>query len=161
MKMRTAEKVHYDSGPNMTPLVDVVMVILIFLMLTGSFAVGEHFLQSNMPVTAKGSGQVNDKSVPDEPLDIRVDSYTRPGPDGVSVDMWSAQAGGFMIQNHPEQLVSQLTKMREALNNNNQPTDKIQVIINPARQTKYRHLIDVYEAALQAGFKKVSFSHAH
>ena len=100
MKMRSAQKVHYDAGPNMTPLVDVVMVILIFLMLTGSFAVGEHFLQSNMPVTKKGAGQVTDKSVPDEPLEIRVDSFTRPGPDGVSVDMWAAQAGGFTILNN-------------------------------------------------------------
>jgi biopolymer transport protein ExbD len=161
MKMRAAQKVHYDAGPNMTPLVDVVMVILIFLMLTGSFAVGEHFLQSNMPVTKKGAGQVNDKSVPDEPLEIRVDSFTRPGPDGVSVDMWAAQAGGFMIQNNTDQLVGQLTKMREALNKNNQSTDKIQVIINPGRQTKYRHLIDVYQAALRADFTKVSFSTAH
>src|SRR6267143_30177 len=111
MKMRAAQKVHYDAGPNMTPLVDVVMVILIFLMLTGSFAAGEHFLQSNMPLTKTGVGQ--------------------------------------------------LTKMREALNKNNQPTDKIQVIINPGRQTKYRHLIDVYQAALRADFSKVSFSTAH
>ena len=33
MKIQGAKKVHYDAGPNMTPLVDVVMVILIFLML--------------------------------------------------------------------------------------------------------------------------------
>jgi len=112
-------------------------------------------------VTKKGAGQVNDKSVPDEPLEIRVDSFTRPGPDGVSVDMWAAQAGGFMIQNNTDQLVGQLTRMREALNKNNQPTDKIQVIINPGRQTKYRHLIDVYQAALRADFTKVSFSTAH
>ena len=37
MRIQGARKVHYDSGPNMTPLVDVVMVILIFLMLAGSF----------------------------------------------------------------------------------------------------------------------------
>jgi biopolymer transport protein ExbD len=37
MKLKGAKAVHYDSGPNMTPLVDVVMVILIFLMLAGSF----------------------------------------------------------------------------------------------------------------------------
>ena len=54
MKMRAAQKVHYDAGPNMTPLVDVVMVILIFLMLTGSFAVGVHFLQSKNPPTGLG-----------------------------------------------------------------------------------------------------------
>ena len=28
MRVQSANKVHYDSGPNMTPLVDIVMVIL-------------------------------------------------------------------------------------------------------------------------------------
>jgi biopolymer transport protein ExbD len=32
MKLNSSKKGHYESGPNMTPLVDVVMVILIFLM---------------------------------------------------------------------------------------------------------------------------------
>ena len=31
MKVSGAKQVHYDSGPNMTPLVDVVMVILMIL----------------------------------------------------------------------------------------------------------------------------------
>ena len=44
----------YDSGPNMTPLVDVVMVILIFLMLAGSFATGGWYLQSSMPIKESG-----------------------------------------------------------------------------------------------------------
>src|SRR5256885_841795 len=56
MKLKTSKKVHYDSGPNMTPLVDVVMVILIFLMLAGSFAGAEHYLVSNVPFTDKGAG---------------------------------------------------------------------------------------------------------
>ena len=41
MKMKGAKQVHYESGPNMIPLVDVVMVILIFLMLAGTFG-GDH-----------------------------------------------------------------------------------------------------------------------
>ena len=49
MKMKSAQKIHYDAGPNMTPLVDIVMVILIFLMLTGTFTAGMHYLQSNIP----------------------------------------------------------------------------------------------------------------
>ena len=56
MKIKGAKKVHYDSGPNMTPLVDVVMVILIFLMLAGSFAGAEHYLVSNVPFSKQGAG---------------------------------------------------------------------------------------------------------
>jgi biopolymer transport protein ExbD len=40
-------------------------------------------------------------------------------------------------------------------------TDKIQVIIAPGRQVKYKFLIDVYQATLEAKFTKVSFQEAH
>ena len=80
MKLGTSKKIHYDSGPNMTPMVDIVMVILIFLMLAGSFVGAEHYLVSNMPFSAAGAGDVKAPPgfIPDEPLDIRVDS---PAPD--------------------------------------------------------------------------------
>jgi len=61
----------------MTPLVDVVMVILIFLMLTGSFGVGGPFLPSSMPIKSTGKGKIDpDKipKVPDPQLDIFVTS---------------------------------------------------------------------------------------
>src|SRR5687767_15438765 len=81
MKIQGAKKVHYDSGPNMTPLVDVVMVILIFLMLAGSFVTAEHFLVSNLPVVQSGAGgeQLPPGFIPDEPIDIRVDNNPATG----------------------------------------------------------------------------------
>src|SRR2546421_8499411 len=81
MKLTVAKKVHYDAGPNMTPLVDIVMVILIFLMLCGSFVGSEHFLVSNLPISQGGVGNVPPPPgyIPDEPIEIRVDSV---GPRG-------------------------------------------------------------------------------
>ena len=78
---KSAQKVHYDSGPNMTPLVDIVMVILIFLMLTGSFAVAEHWLQSNMPLVKKGpdNAEVPKDYVPDTPIRSTWTAPARPG----------------------------------------------------------------------------------
>ena len=154
MKMKVAQKVHYDAGPNMTPLVDVVMVILIFLMLTGSFAVGEHFLQSNLPLSQKGIGEAPKESVPqDEPLEIRVDS--------TGEDQWAAQAGGFLVRNNMSQLEDQLKRMHKAFRDSGRTTDKIQVQINPGRGTKYKHLVEIYQAALGAEFSKIGFTTAH
>src|SRR5881392_3821299 len=78
MKIGGAKKIHYDSGPNMTPMVDIVMVILIFLMLAGSFVGSEHFLVSNLPISQAGAGAetLPPGFIPDEPVDIRVDSPT-------------------------------------------------------------------------------------
>ena len=153
MKLKAGSKVHYDAGPNMTPLVDIVMVILIFLMLTGTFAVGEHFLTSNLPLSRKGGGAEASPNVPlDEPLEIRVDSR--------SAEEWIAQVGMRQAGNGAL-LKAILTQTREALNANKTPTDKIQVVINPGRNTKYKHLVEVYEAALDAKYTKVAFSTAH
>jgi biopolymer transport protein ExbD len=163
MKMRSAEKVHYDSGPNMTPLVDVVMVILIFLMLTGTFAAGEHFLVSTSSLKGKSANTAQkDQKLPDETnLEIRVDSFARPGPDGAPQDIWSASAGRVRVENNRDQLTLQLNKMREEFASAATPVDKIQVVINPGRQTKYKHLIEVYQAAMEAKFTKIGFSTAH
>ena len=76
MKMKGAKQVHYDSGPNMTPLVDVVMVILIFLMLAGSFGGDSNFMVSKQAIKKSG-GQgrpLKPGEVPDTPIEVRVDN---------------------------------------------------------------------------------------
>ncbi len=153
MKMNASKKVHYDSGPNMTPLVDVVMVILIFLMLAGSFGGAEHYMVSNIPFKEKGvGGQAAPKGmIPDEPLDIRVDS---------TADRWVAQVGRLRASDVPT-LTSQLRKMRQDLNSTGKKTDNIQVVISPGKNVKYDYLIGVYQAALEAEFTKISFATAH
>src|SRR4028118_642974 len=74
MKLRAAKAVHYESGPNMTPLVDVVMVILIFLMLAGSFGSDAHYLTSNIPIKQSGGAQVEPKpgEEPDEIFELQI-----------------------------------------------------------------------------------------
>lgn len=154
MRIKGAKQVHYESGPNMTPLVDVVMVILIFLMLVGQFGGLEHYLMSNLPYSEQGLGGAKPPSgaVPDEPLDIRVDSPTP--------DQWVAQVGKIRTSDI-DQLTLQLRQMREALNGAGTPTDKIQVVISPGRQVKYDFLIGVYQAAMDAEFEKIAFAKSH
>ena len=154
MKIKGAKTVHYDSGPNMTPLVDVVMVILIFLMLAGSFVGAEHFLVSNLPLSQGGAGSAELPAgfIPDEPLDIRVDMPTP--------DRFLATAGQIRTDN-PQVLTEQLRRMREQLNAAGQETDKIQVKISPGKNVKYKYLINVYEAAMRAEFTKIAFATSH
>src|SRR5206468_1001446 len=130
MKIQGAKKIHYDSGPNMTPLVDVVMVILIFLMLAGSFVGAEHFLVSNLPLSQTGAGNVQTPPgfIPDEPIDIRVDS---PMP-----DKFVATAGRIRTED-VKVLTQQLKTMRTALNQAGKDDDHIQVKIGPGKNVKY------------------------
>lgn len=153
MRLREAKGAHFESGPNMTPLVDVVMVILIFLMLTGSFGNSEHYLVSTTPITQKGAGGKPPPPgfVPDEPVEIRVDS--------VANDRYTARADGVSGSDY-ESLARQLTALRERMNQANKATEKIQVVLVPTRTTRYSHLLDVYQAAMTAGFTKIGFAQA-
>jgi len=153
MKIVGAKKIHYDSGPNMTPLVDIVMVILIFLMLAGSFVGAEHYLVSNaISPNGAGGAQLPPGFIPDEPIDIRVDS---PTPDAFVATAGRIKTGDMKA------LTAQLKSMRLALNQAGKDDDHIQVKIGPGKTVKYRFLVEVYEAALNAGYKKVAFATSH
>jgi biopolymer transport protein ExbD len=154
MKLRGAKQVHYDSGPNMTPLVDVVMVILIFLMMTGSFSQGGWFLQSSVPIKSKGGAQaeVAPGFVPDEPLEVRIDN---------SADGFRVLAGDIRSAGDKEQLRLALEQKLKQYQAAGTAREKIQVVLMPGRNVKYENIVAVYEAALRAGFTKVGFATSH
>ena len=154
MKIKGAKQVHYDSGPNMTPLVDVVMVILIFLMMAGSFTKGGWFLQSTVPIKAKGGAQaaVPPGHIPDEPLEVRIDN---------AADGFRVLAGDIRSSGDREQLRAALAQKLAAFQAAGTTKDKIQVVLMPGRNVRYENIIAVYEAALRAGFTKVGFATSH
>jgi biopolymer transport protein ExbD len=155
MKVQGAKKVHYDSGPNMTPLVDVVMVILIFLMLAGSFGGIEHYLASTLPIKPSGGGKsdTTKSAFDDIQLDVRVDAPS-------NSNTWTARFGD-VTTNSPEQLKNALISKFKQYESQGTGKDKLQVIINPNTHVKWKSLILVYQAAMEAGYNKIAFSTAH
>ncbi len=157
MKIKGAKKVHYDSGPNMTPLVDVVMVILIFLMLAGSFGANSHYLTSNLPIKQDGGGQTELKpgQVPDEIFEIQIMPNSTYG--------FRVQANDIKSQGRaPDRdwLVEQFTNRKAAFDSQGTSVDQMQVVLSPHANARYEHIALVYEAALKAQFKKVAFKTA-
>jgi biopolymer transport protein ExbD len=153
MKIQGAKKIHYDSGPNMTPLVDVVMVILIFLMLAGSFGGATTFLLSKQGIKAKGGAHRPLKlgEVPDTPIDIYVDNLR-------DVDGFVANVTGMEPMTKAEEIRAVLESKREQFLRTGTPADQLQVVLHPRINTKYRYLIAVYQAAVQAKFEKIAFA---
>lgn len=152
MKLRGHKPTRFESGPNMTPLVDIVMVILIFLMLVGTFASNEWYLEQKASLfnTASSTTTPPPKDfVPDEPIIVRV-SYR-------SEDQYVAQADKLTTSD-PKELEEGLRQMREQLERIGKPTDKQTVVIQPQAKVRHRQYMQVYEAALAAGFTKVSFA---
>lgn len=157
MKMTRNKGMRFESGPNMTPLVDVVMVVLIFLMLAGKFGGNEHYLVSNLPISQSGAGGASvpasgiNKTVA---LDIRVDAPTP--------DRFIARAGRIETSD-PQELEGMLASMKQQFLTAD-PTitvDDIQVKIGPAKNAKYKHLVQVYEAAMRAKLTKITFAKSH
>ena len=80
MKLKGAKAVHYEAGPDMTSLVDVVMVLLIFLMMVGKFGGASRYLESDLPISSAGASntKVDPNLIPKEPVVITV---IQPTPD--------------------------------------------------------------------------------
>jgi biopolymer transport protein ExbD len=161
MKIKGAKSVHYESGPNMTPLVDVVMVILIFLMLTGSFGAVAHFLPSSMPIKQTGHGKIDPNKipkVPDQQLEVYVQSrgqdiYVAKLSDGVEYFNGTAKSGKTLVQ--------ALTEKRQAHQAGGKTADTLQVLLCPRLSTRMDHLMSVYESAMKAECPKIGFQTAN
>lgn len=152
MKLATNKKIHYDSGPNLTPLVDIVMVLLIFLMIVGKFTGSETYLLSNLPVRQTGAGGATPPPggfPQDEPIEVQVDAPTP--------DRFVARVGQYKVESSDD-LRQALQTLRRQLVEAGKNEKDLQLIISPARTVKYKFLIDVYTAAQLAGFEKVGFT---
>ena len=160
MKLKGSKQVHYDSGPNMTPLVDVVMVILIFLMLAGKFEDAEHFMEPKLPVAENAPGEVTDKPfIPKTIVSIDVRPDPR-DPEQIKFIASTVTATGTLASGDPEVLREGLSRLRDGIKGQGKSDDEIQVLIRPSRSLSYDALIKVYEAANRAEFTNVSFTTA-
>jgi biopolymer transport protein ExbD len=168
MKTSNAKNVHYESGPNMTPLVDVVMVILIFLMLAGSFGSAEHYMIGSAELHSAGPTRhasatdvqpVIMRVSVDEIGDARFDWDPTPckaapnlGDDQRPLSERAAESIGRIYR---EVVASPDVQSRRQVGKN--PEDEIELIIQASGKVKWELLAPVYDAALQAKVKKIGF----
>jgi biopolymer transport protein ExbD len=125
---------HEDLEINLVPLIDVLLVIIIFLVVSATFSrINE--LQINLP-TAEANQQQ------EKPLVINV----------------GIDAGGHTEINNsnvPEPTVETLTlALRKAAGSGKEPT----VIISADAKTTHQSVINVMEAARQAGLTHITFA---
>ena len=139
----------YHAGPNMTPLVDVVMVILIFLMLAGSFGTAEHFMVSKLPTGIGVPAPIDPGKSP--PVLIDVNIYA-------NGDASIAGTPGRLQD--PEEVRIALAERLTALVKNGRSPDDVRAILHPALGTKWAALAPLYDAAMRADFRSVSFAQA-
>jgi predicted phage gp36 major capsid-like protein len=86
-------------------------------------------------------------------VDVRVDAQS-------NSNAWTARFGD-VTTGDASKLSSALKSRFQQYASNGSTVDKLQVVINPNRFVKWKSLITVYQAALEAGYTKVGFSTSH
>lgn len=133
-------------GPNMTPMVDVVMVILIFFMASAAFLGSEWFLRAAIPFE---SGRGRDATKKNDPLEIpptRIDVALDVEPGGETVVSFLSFSRVTM-----DQFEGRIAAMRTGGASN------IEVILRPTPKVPYRDVVRAHAACDAAGIFKVGY----
>jgi biopolymer transport protein ExbD len=127
-------KRHEELEMNLVPLIDVLLVIIIFLVVSATFARTSE-LQINLPTAEANSPQ-------EKPLVITVD-----------VDA----SGHYMVNNTPvadANVAGLAAAMTKAVANGKEPT----IVINADAKSTHQSVVDVMEAAREANYTHITFA---
>ncbi len=125
---------HEDLEMNLVPLIDVLLVIIIFLVVSATFSRTSE-LQINLPTAEANSPQ-------DKPLVITVE-----------VDA----TGRYMVNNKAvdsADVASIASALTKAAGDGKEPT----IVINADAKTTHQSVINVMEAARQANYTHITFA---
>jgi biopolymer transport protein ExbD len=140
-------------GPNMTPMVDVGMCILIFFML-GSAFLSERFLPAELPRVGAFSGPQEVKmpavrtaiKLAREGADTWVSAFDRP--------MMKMNRRSDREQSQNRELAAFFLEKGRTL------SPDVQIMIYPEKGVPYQDVITVYDCCIKAGFRQVAFAPA-
>lgn len=148
--LRRRDALHVYSlhfGPNMTPMVDVVMVILIFFMASAAFLGNEWFLRAAIPFEA---GRGRDATKPNDPLAVsatRVDVIIDVDATGNTILSFLGQARVSMEE----------FEKRIGAFPRNDATRNIEVVLRPTSRVPYQDLVRAHAACDAVGIYKVGY----
>ena len=127
----------------MTPMVDVVFMLLIFFVWTASFRVAELALPSRLMTQGQGPGSLE--------VDPELEDLDR-----VVVRLgWSGTQPLWTINDVP---MASLQDVRQRLETVAKIKANLPVLVDPVAEIPLGHVIDVYDLARQAGFERVQFA---
>lgn len=134
-------------GPNMTPMVDIVMVILIFFMSVAAFLGSEWFLRAAIPFQSGRGTAINRPNDPLAPPPTRMEVVLDVDPSGATIVSFLGQSRVSM-----EQFESQLGGFPKT-----DATRNIEVLIKPSPKVPYKDVVRAHAACDAAGIFKVGY----
>jgi len=134
-----------DIDSAMTPMIDVVFLLLVFFVWTASFQIIEQVMPSELSQSA-GSDPVEDVNVP-EPADVRDNLVIR-----IKVEN---ELPTWFVGEHP---LANLEAVKQQLSTIAQIGTDFPVILYPDQNVPLEHIVNVWDAAKVSGFAKVQFA---
>lgn len=147
--LRRRDALHTHSmhfGPNMAPMVDVVMVILIFFMASAAFLGSEWFLRAAIPFEA---GRGSSPRKPNDPAalpPVRLDIFLDVDPQGQTVVTFSQDLSRAPL----EAFFARIAQFKQ-----DRTAGDIEVMIRPTAQVPYADVVRVHAACDDAGIYKL------
>lgn len=129
----------------MTPMIDVVFLLLIFFVWTASFQIIERVLPSSVSEVS-GTGS----QTPDEPPPPEADFH-----DIVVRIVWSDGRVSWRVG---EEVFGELSGVERRLALIFRANEEAPVIIDPDDQTPFGSVIEVYDLSRQVGFREVKLA---
>jgi biopolymer transport protein ExbD len=149
-------KMSAHVGPNMTPMVDIVLCILIFFMLGAGLAAPELFLTSNTAVDKAGLGT---EAINTKMPAVRMNIVMHRRNDETYVTAFDATPLRMDAVDSPDQshnqMIAQVLLQKKAL-----LSEDVQVIIVPDKLVPYQDVISVYNDCVKAKYQQVAFAAA-
>lgn len=128
---------------NLTSMIDVIFLLLVYFVVTANFATGEGVLTTKLPANA-GQNAHPIEMPPVMPL--RVYLYAN-GNDGYRIRV----VGTAQQPQTLGELATQLTTLHQSMR------DEDPLIIQPVGKVKWEHVLGAFNAAVKAKFKNVQF----
>lgn len=144
MRRRAPEPVA-ETVPNLAPMVDVIMVLLVFFLLTAAVNRVEGVLQTQLDPS---SGPSQGAAVQINPL-IRIALEDVEGGKGANIYLMEQPVAG----NSFEALYEKLSERRRAGADVENP-----IVIGAEQTVRWKYVIHAMDAAVHAGFKNVQYA---
>ncbi len=134
------------TDATMTPMIDVVFLLLIFFICTASFQISEQLLPSSVKME-EGAG-IAEAEIPPELEDLQE----------VIVEIgWTGNAPTWIVNEQP---VDSLGRLRAVLASVADVDLAVPVILDVDDAVPLGHVVDAYDAARMTGFEQVQFAAA-
>lgn len=144
---------HPAIALNLTSMIDVVFLLLVYFMVATEFRVGEEVYRLDLPDRAPAQGAADPFDLDDEPLRVRVAS-AGPRPDDYQLRL----EGPYPQPRTFDDLERILEERRLGVSGpGGLFADDHPIVLLPARDARWTHAMEAFDAVARAGYVNVVF----